>query len=132
MAAHNRFEVSLPPFYNLMGKENYRTSVGGGGTLECSLCRFKAPFDHLTSSLPPMRFSGPVYIRGSNVENFVVLGSECTICKAIVCANPQCSVFFTNWFCQGCFQVNSSKFPAEVRASVPASKPLAEEDSTDK
>lgn len=49
-------------------------------------------------------------------EYFIVIGSNCTICKNPVCKD--CSVFYSKTFCYQCAQSQIHQFPLEVQSKI--------------
>lgn len=63
-------------------------------------------------------FTGPPSKHGTRsfTEYFLVLGSNCSLCKEIVCKD--CSLFYKSSFCYPCAQIEVLKFPLEIRSKI--------------
>lgn len=55
----------------------------------------------------------------SKQRNFLILGSRCSQCQAMVCVSSRCSLFYyTKRFCMKCAKLNIDEFPAEIKAEL--------------
>ena len=71
-----------------------------------------------------LEFSEPSYImldpfspyNPKKANKFLVLGSDCSICRATVCVD--CSIFFTKTFCVECAQYNINEFPSDIQSRI--------------
>ena len=48
----------------------------------------------------------------------ICLGGKCSNCGVSVCADPQCSIFYTKRFCSRCAQQYISVFPQELHKEI--------------
>lgn len=62
-------------------------------------------------SIPPSRNG-----KRSYTEYFIVIGSDCVICRSTVCKD--CSIFYNNTFCYRCAHERVSQFPLEIQSKI--------------
>lgn len=53
-----------------------------------------------------------------NKNQFLLLGSDCTLCKKPVCQSSDCSVFYTRRFCRSCAEENLNYFPVTMQIKL--------------
>lgn len=101
-------------------------------SFKCSSCAMSELVDYFGKSPPFTRnlelleesfimkdpFTAPPSKHGkrSFTEYFIVLGSHCSLCQAIVC--KQCSLFYKNTFCYPCAQSEVHHFPLEIQSKI--------------
>ncbi|KAF8562721.1 hypothetical protein P879_06001 [Paragonimus westermani] len=52
----------------------------------------------------------------------IILGSDCCICKEMVCISQDCSLFYNKRYCRDCSVKHVDEFPLDLRqASFPSS-----------
>ena len=91
----------------------------------CGLCEMC----HYFGTSPPfikksLEFSEECYVmldpfspyNPKTANNFIVLGSECSVCRCTVCV--ECSIFFTKRICIKCAQFHINEFPQEVQNKI--------------
>ena len=95
---------------------------------ECGVCGLCEMCQYYGSSPPFVRkgleFTEPCYVmldpfspyNPKKASNFLVLGAECSACRATVCVD--CSIFFTKTFCVECAQFNINEFPPDLQNRV--------------
>ncbi|XP_015982209.2 cysteine-rich DPF motif domain-containing protein 1-like [Rousettus aegyptiacus] len=111
------------------------------GVFECQLCALTAPYSYV-GQRPPNTQSVVLLEESytmkdpfaSDDDRFLVLGSRCRVCSRLVCAGPECSLFYCKRFCLPCVQENIAAFPREIRQDlqkrkVPAKRPGAQPSS---
>ena len=55
----------------------------------------------------------------SKSRNFLILGSDCSICKKKVCVSSECSIFYyTKRFCIKCALEKIDEFPNEIKLEL--------------
>lgn len=95
---------------------------------ECSDCGLHEEFDYYGKTPPFCKsiiFAEASYVAkdpftssSGNNANFLLLGSDCAVCKRMTC--QECSIFFTKRFCAHCTRVYSSELPEELRTKKKA------------
>lgn len=53
-----------------------------------------------------------------NKKQFLILGSVCSICDKDVCIKPECSIFYSKFFCSLCARINIENFPLCVQKKI--------------
>ncbi|XP_043823392.1 cysteine-rich DPF motif domain-containing protein 1 [Dromiciops gliroides] len=96
-----------------------------GGTFECQLCGLTAPYSYVGQRPPNSRtvvLLEQCYVLRdpftSDPDKFLILGSQCNLCSKLVCAGPECSLFYSKRFCLPCVCENLSAFPQEIQRDV--------------
>ncbi|XP_029455902.1 cysteine-rich DPF motif domain-containing protein 1 [Rhinatrema bivittatum] len=95
------------------------------GIFECKLCRLTAPYSYYGQK-PPNTHSifllEECYVMKDpftpNKDKFLILGSQCSLCKTLVCVGPDCSLFYSKRFCLPCVNKNIQEFPQEIRQDL--------------
>lgn len=54
----------------------------------------------------------------SRSDYFLVLGSECSSCKKVVCKDIECSIYYKLSYCLTCAKENIKQFPIEVQGKI--------------
>lgn len=54
----------------------------------------------------------------SKSDYFLVLGSECSSCKKVVCKDIECSIYYKLSYCLTCAKENIKQFPIEVQGKI--------------
>ncbi|XP_025204127.1 cysteine-rich DPF motif domain-containing protein 1 [Melanaphis sacchari] len=55
-------------------------------------------------------------------RQFLILGSVCSMCDKDVCIKPECSIFYSKFFCSTCARKYISNFPTCVQKKIKAAK----------
>lgn len=66
----------------------------------------KDPFN-----VPPSKYG-----KRSFTEYFIILGSHCIMCEAVVCKD--CSIFYKSTFCYTCAKEEVHRFPLEIQSKI--------------
>ncbi|KAF5406466.1 hypothetical protein PHET_00014 [Paragonimus heterotremus] len=45
----------------------------------------------------------------------IILGSDCCICKEMVCISQNCSLFYNKRYCRDCSVKHADEFPPDLR-----------------
>lgn len=93
---------------------------------ECHRCHLKEKYEHHGKVMPFNKFitfkENCYFIRDPfsplDTRQFLLFGSDCSVCKNQVCQDSECSVFFKNWFCMKCASENIIKFPPELHPKI--------------
>ncbi|XP_048209882.1 cysteine-rich DPF motif domain-containing protein 1 [Perognathus longimembris pacificus] len=97
------------------------------GMFECQLCALTAPYSYVGQKPPDAQ--SVVLLEESYVMRdpfavdkgqFLVLGARCGVCGRLVCAGPECSLFYSKRFCLPCVRKHIDAFPQELRRDVEA------------
>lgn len=51
-------------------------------------------------------------------KQFLILGSICSICNKDVCIKPECSIFYSNFFCSMCARKYIDRFPVCIQEKI--------------
>jgi hypothetical protein len=98
------------------------------GTFVCENCGLSTPFHSFGQTCP---FAKSLVLLE---EAFVardpfnpdpqplILGSQCTACRRVVCVSSSCSVFYTKRFCIECVKKNLDEFPKEIQQELAKSQ----------
>lgn len=57
-------------------------------------------------------------------RQFLILGSVCSICDRDVCVKPECSIFYSKFFCSVCARKNIAEFPPCIQEKIKSTKRL--------
>ncbi|KAM8973722.1 cysteine-rich DPF motif domain-containing protein 1 [Pelodytes ibericus] len=95
------------------------------GLFECQLCKLSIPYTYFGQK-PPNAHSvillEECYVTkdpfSPEREKFLILGSHCNLCKQVVCAGAECSLFYSKRFCLPCINKNKSEFPHEIQQDL--------------
>ncbi|KAJ6668490.1 hypothetical protein lerEdw1_011972 [Lerista edwardsae] len=95
------------------------------GTFECELCGLSAPYSYYGQK-PANAYSVSLleesYVMKdpftSDKGKFLVLGSQCSLCRKRVCVGTDCSLFYSKRFCLPCVNANLKEFPLEIRQDL--------------
>lgn len=52
--------------------------------------------------------------RDYTIDDFVVVGSKCSICEQLICVDEECSLFYKNTYCLKCVLRERHSFPIEL------------------
>lgn len=53
-----------------------------------------------------------------NKRQFLILGSVCSVCDTDVCVKPECSLFYSKFFCIICARKNILNFPPCIQEKI--------------
>ncbi|KAK7868148.1 hypothetical protein R5R35_003024 [Gryllus longicercus] len=100
-------------------------SDDSGGTFTCYRCGLSEHYDFKGKKTPYSRWielNEDGYIMqdpfSTNRNDFLLLGSDCSVCEKTICQSPNCSVYYMKRFCLPCAQTCLNKFPSAVQARV--------------
>ncbi|XP_055380144.1 cysteine-rich DPF motif domain-containing protein 1 [Condylostylus longicornis] len=68
-------------------------------------------------------FIAPPPLGKSKAEYFIIIGTQCVICKNLVCKGLSCSFYYNVTYCLSCLEEVMTKLPKEVQ--VRAKKQIA-------
>lgn len=57
-----------------------------------------------------------------NKRQFIILGSVCSVCDKDVCVKPECSLFYSKFFCTDCARKHILNFPPCIQEKIKAVK----------
>lgn len=108
-----------------------------GGIFTCTKCGLQERYFYKGRNPPSNKkivFLEDCYVMKDpfsppNKNQFLLLGSECSLCNKAVCQSPNCSIFYTRRFCRSCAEENMEHFPAAVQIKL-KKKPSAEKCAT--
>ncbi|XP_012881206.1 PREDICTED: cysteine-rich DPF motif domain-containing protein 1 [Dipodomys ordii] len=92
------------------------------GVFECQLCALTAPYSYVGQKPPDTQ--SVILLEESYIMKdpfttdkgrFLVLGARCSVCSRLVCAGPECSLFYSKRFCLPCVRKNIGAFPQEIQ-----------------
>nr|XP_033808891.1 cysteine-rich DPF motif domain-containing protein 1 isoform X2 [Geotrypetes seraphini]XP_033808892.1 cysteine-rich DPF motif domain-containing protein 1 isoform X2 [Geotrypetes seraphini]XP_033808893.1 cysteine-rich DPF motif domain-containing protein 1 isoform X2 [Geotrypetes seraphini] len=114
-----------PIGFNLLRNMESSTDAPMKGVFECKLCRLTAPYSYYGQK-PPNTHSVVLleecYIIKDpftpTKDKFLILGSQCSLCKILVCIGPECSLFYSKRFCLPCVNENIEAFPWEIHQDL--------------
>jgi len=55
-------------------------------------------------------------------RQFLILGSVCSMCDKDVCIKPECSIFYSKFFCSVCARKYISNFPTSIQEKIKTAK----------
>jgi hypothetical protein len=55
-------------------------------------------------------------------RQFLILGSVCSLCDKDVCVKPECSIFYSKFYCSTCARQNIKNFPCNIQNKINAAK----------
>ncbi|XP_015366487.1 PREDICTED: cysteine-rich DPF motif domain-containing protein 1 [Diuraphis noxia] len=55
-------------------------------------------------------------------RQFLILGSVCSICDKDVCIKPECSIFYSKFFCSTCARKYITNFPTSIQEKIKTTK----------
>ncbi|XP_003244737.1 cysteine-rich DPF motif domain-containing protein 1 [Acyrthosiphon pisum] len=55
-------------------------------------------------------------------RQFLILGSVCSMCDKDVCIKPECSIFYSKFFCSICARKYISNFPTSIQEKIKTTK----------
>ena len=95
-----------------------------GGLFTCKICNLQESYIYYGRTpkfLKSIVFLEDCFVIPNPFDNtkhqdFIVLGSECSICQRTVCSG--CSVFYSKRFCKDCVKAHKNEFPVEVQAKL--------------
>ncbi|XP_056877784.1 cysteine-rich DPF motif domain-containing protein 1 [Takifugu flavidus] len=96
----------------------------------CQLCDLRSPYSYYGQKPPNTR--AIVLLEECFVtkdpfspdrEKFLILGSECSLCRKRVCVGSDCSLFYTKRFCMECVNKHLNQFPHQIQAELAKKKP---------
>ncbi|XP_075066436.1 cysteine-rich DPF motif domain-containing protein 1 isoform X2 [Mixophyes fleayi] len=95
------------------------------GIFECQLCKLSVPYTYFGQKPPNMKsviLLEECYIMMDpftpDKEKFLILGSQCSVCKKVVCVDTECSLFYSKRFCLPCVTKNKDAFPEEIQQDL--------------
>uniref|UniRef100_A0A3Q3VQE2 Cysteine-rich DPF motif domain-containing protein 1 n=1 Tax=Mola mola TaxID=94237 RepID=A0A3Q3VQE2_MOLML len=98
-------------------------------TFTCQLCDLSSPFTYYGQKPPNTRaivLLEECFLTkdpfSPDKEKFLVLGSECSLCRKRVCVGSDCSLFYTKRFCLQCVDQNLEQFPRQIQAELAKKK----------
>ncbi|XP_048371772.1 cysteine-rich DPF motif domain-containing protein 1 [Sphaerodactylus townsendi] len=95
------------------------------GTFDCELCGLHVPYSYYGNK-PPNAYSVTLledcYVMRdpftSDKDKFLILGSECSLCRKRVCVGTDCSLFYAKRFCLPCTNSHIEEFPLEIKQDL--------------
>ncbi|XP_070611358.1 cysteine-rich DPF motif domain-containing protein 1 isoform X2 [Erythrolamprus reginae] len=92
---------------------------------ECELCGLTAPYNYYGHK-PPNPYSVTLledcYVMSDpftpDKDKFLILGAQCSRCHKLVCAGPDCSLFYSKRFCLPCVKAHITEFPLEIEEDL--------------
>lgn len=97
---------------------------------ECYNCNLKEKYEYYGKTMPYNKFinfkDNCYFIRDPfsplDTRQFLLFGSDCSVCKNQVCQDSECSIFYKDWFCLQCASKHLEKFPAELHSKIQKNK----------
>lgn len=95
-------------------------------SFQCSQCTLKENYHYFGRQLPfnnKVKFKESCYVLKDpftlpSKNQFLILGSNCSICSNAVCHSSECSIFFTKRFCNNCVRNNLDGFPTQISTKI--------------
>lgn len=93
---------------------------------ECTLCHMKEAY-HTKEKKPKflknITFCEETYLiidpfTPPQNKQFIVLGSDCCLCKSPVCQSSDCSIFYQKRYCQTCAVKKKNFFPEQLWSKI--------------
>ncbi|XP_050429412.1 cysteine-rich DPF motif domain-containing protein 1 [Adelges cooleyi] len=51
-------------------------------------------------------------------RQYLILGSVCSMCDKDVCLKPECSIFYSKYFCSNCARTHIKNFPTKIQEKI--------------
>lgn len=95
-------------------------------TFRCFACKMEETYDYLGKNPPDSKYLTLVeesYVKKDpfshpREKQFLVLGSNCSVCSQAVCQATECSIFYGKRYCQQCAAARKSSFPEQLRKKI--------------
>ncbi|XP_050533940.1 cysteine-rich DPF motif domain-containing protein 1 [Daktulosphaira vitifoliae] len=109
-----------------MKKDQNLNTVEERPIFQCCICGLTEHYDCFSNQVPfnrNIKTKADVYIARDpfsprTKKQYLILGSACSICDKDICLKPECSLFYSKYFCSSCTRVNITHFPPKIQEKI--------------
>lgn len=107
-------------------EKNTQKEENEGGIFTCELCNLSENYNYKGKNPPfskHIKFLEECYTMKDpfsppDKHQFLIIGSNCTLCSKSVCQSTECSFFYEKRYCLPCALNNLTKFPEALRIKL--------------